>query len=74
MDTDAPRFRRTAPIERALNGRLITVDRDIFVVTPEEFEPKKDDEYPFVCEIVSTGKVVYEAESGKHAMRPLRRS
>lgn len=59
MDTAAPRFYRTIPIDICL--RKFTVDKDIHVVTPDEFEAGKDDEYSFISEIVKTGYVAYEA-------------
>ncbi|GEM_PF-6986300 len=46
------------PIDIVL--RDIFIDKDIIVVTPEEFEMKKDDEYSFVNEIVRTGRVIYD--------------
>lgn len=59
MDTDAPRFYRSIPVDMCL--RNFTVDKDIHVITPAEFEAKKDDEYSFINEIVKTGYVAYEA-------------
>ena len=59
METDAPRFYRSIPIDVCL--RRFTVDKDIRVVTPEEFEAEKDDEYSFISEIVRTGYVAYKA-------------
>ena len=59
METDAPRFYRSIPVDLCL--RKFTVDKDIHVVTPDEFEAKKDDEYSFISEIVKTGYVAYEA-------------
>ena len=46
------------PIDIVL--RDIFIDKDIIVVTPEEFEMEKDDEYSFVNEIVRTGRVIYD--------------
>ena len=46
------------PIDIVL--RDIFIDKDIIVVTREEFEMKKDDEYSFVNEIVRTGRVIYD--------------
>ncbi len=57
MDTDRDPFLRSVPIDMCL--RKLTVDKDILVVTPEEFEAQKDDEYSFVNEIVRTGYVAY---------------
>ena len=59
METDAPRFYRSIPVDLCL--REFTVDKDIHVVTPDEFEAKKDDEYSFISEIVKTGYVAYES-------------
>ena len=58
MDTDDKPFYRSISIDIAL--RDIFIDKDIIVVTPEEFEMKKDDEYSFVNEIVRTGRVIYD--------------
>ena len=58
MDTDDEPFYRSMPIDIAL--RDIFIDKDIIVVTPEEFEMKKDDEYSFVNEIVKTGRTLYD--------------
>lgn len=46
------------PIDIVL--RDIFIDKDIIVVTLEEFEMKKDDEYSFANEIVRTGRVIYD--------------
>lgn len=59
MDTEASRFYRSIPVDMCLRG--FSVDKDIHVVTPEEFEAKKDDEYSFIHEIVRTGYVAYQA-------------
>lgn len=58
MDTEEESFYRSVPIDIAL--RDILIDKDIIVVTLEEFEMKKDDEYSFVNEIVRTGRVIYD--------------
>lgn len=57
METNASRLERIVTIEMEL--RDFTVDRDIFILTPEEFQKKKDDEYSFISEIVKTGYVAY---------------
>lgn len=59
MDTDGSPLKRGVPIKMCLHD--IRIDKDIIVVTPEEFEQEKDDEYSFVNEIVRTGYVAYEA-------------
>ena len=60
MDTDRRFVERSFPIQRALIKRKINVDRDIFVVTPEEFGQDIDDETSLVHEAFNTGYVVYE--------------
>lgn len=60
MDTDGDPLKRGVPIKLCLHDILI--DKDIIVVTPEEFEQEKDDEYSFVNEIVRTGYVAYSAK------------
>ncbi len=62
MDTDKKRARRSSDVQMALWRRKIVLDADIIVVTPEEYEENKENEYSFIHEIVSTGRVVYEAE------------
>lgn len=57
METDVDPYYRAAPIDIAL--RKFRVDRDIIVVTPEEYETHKDDEYSFLSDIVKTGIVAY---------------
>ena len=59
MDTEEDAIMRGVRVRMALQD--IIVDKDIIVVTPEEFNAKKDDEYSFISEIVRTGRVVYEA-------------
>ena len=58
MDTNRESFYRSIPIDIAL--RDITIDKDIIVMTPEEFEKRKDDGYSFVNEIVRTGHIIYD--------------
>lgn len=58
MDTKDESFYRSIPIDICL--RDIIIDKDVIVVTPEEYELKKDDEYSFVNDIVKTGYVAYE--------------
>lgn len=60
MDTDRRFVERSFPIQRALIKRRINVDRDIFVVTPEEFGQDIDDETSLVHEAFNTGYVAYE--------------
>ena len=60
MDTDRRFVERSFPIQRALVRRSINVDRDIFVVTPEEFAKDIDDESSLVHEAFNTGYVAYE--------------
>lgn len=60
MDTDRGFGHRNFPIQEALHKRRIHVDRDIFVVTPQEFSEGVDDEYSLVHEAYTTGVVAYE--------------
>ncbi len=72
MDSDKPIEER---YEVNLALRDLPVPWDVFVLTPEEFVEKKDDEYNFIYEIVRTGFIAYEdsnrriQEEGIH--RPL---
>ena len=61
MDTDEKHTRRSSDVQMALWRRKIVLDADIIVVTPEEYEENKGNEHSFIHEIVSTGKVVFEA-------------
>ena len=61
MDTDEKHTRRSSDVQMALWRRKIVVDADIIVVTPEEYEENKENEHSFIHEIVSTGKIVFEA-------------
>ena len=61
MDTDKRFVERSFPIEKALFSRNILVDRDIFVVTPEEFERDVDDDTSLIHEAYHTGIIVYDA-------------
>ena len=56
MDSDKPIEER---YEVNLALRDLSVPWDVFVLTPEEFGEKKDDEYNFIYEIVRTGYVAY---------------
>ena len=56
MDSDKPWDQR---YEVDLALMPLPVPKDIIVVTPEEFDEWKDDEYNFIYEIVRTGYVVY---------------
>ena len=60
MDSDKPYAERAAEVQMCLWKRKLLLDDDVIVITPEEFERKKDDEYSFIHEIVSTGVVAYE--------------
>ena len=60
MDTDKRFVERSFPIEKALFSRNILVDRDIFVVTPMEFERDVGDETTLIHEAYNTGIVAYE--------------
>ena len=59
MNTDKRFVERAFPIELSLINRKLNVDRDIFVVTPEEFDKGIDDEYSLIHEAYSTGYVAY---------------
>ena len=61
MDTDDKHTRQSSDVQMALWRRKIVVDADIIVVTPEEYEENKGNEHSFIHEIVSTGKIVFEA-------------
>ena len=61
MDTDEKHTRRSSDVQMALWRRKIVLDADIIVVTPEEYEENKGNEHSFIHEIVSTGKIVFEA-------------
>jgi predicted nucleotidyltransferase len=61
MDTDKGRCDCVADINISLWKRDLVLEKDILVVTPEEFLKKKDDEHSFIHEIVSTGVIAYEA-------------
>ena len=56
MDSDKPIEER---YEVNLALRHLPVPWDVFVLTPEEFGEKKDDEYNFIYEIVRTGYIAY---------------
>lgn len=59
MESDELPYLRSVPIRVAVAG--IRVPKDIIVMTPSEFEEKKDNEFSFTHEIVRTGVVAYEA-------------
>ena len=61
MDTDKRFVERSFPIEKALFSRNILVDRDIFVVTPVEFERDVDDDTSLIHEAYHTGIIAYDA-------------
>ena len=56
MDSDKPWDQR---YEVDLALMPLPVPKDVIVVTPEEFDEWKDDEYNFIYEIVRTGYVAY---------------
>ncbi|MDR0508421.1 MAG: nucleotidyltransferase domain-containing protein [Candidatus Methanoplasma sp.] len=59
MDTELTYYRRAPAILRKLLD--IPIPMDILVVTPEEYEANKNNEVSFMFDILSTGKVAYEA-------------
>lgn len=61
MDTDAPYLWRNVPIHNLFREFGIRTDRDIIVLTPEEFRQKLEDKSSFVHEVYSKGYVAYEA-------------
>jgi len=61
MESDKKYFERSSDVQMSLWRRKLVVDADVIVVTPEEYEENKDNEYSFIHEIVSTGVVAYEA-------------
>ena len=61
METKKKHFERSSDVQMSLWNRKIILDADVIVVTPEEFEMDKQNEYSFIHEIVSTGVVAYEA-------------
>ena len=61
MDSDKPHAVRSAEIQLALWKRDLLLDEDIIVITPEEFERKKDDEHSFINDILNTGVIAYKA-------------
>ncbi len=62
MNTEEKRMRRSSEVQMALWKRKIVLDADIIVVTPGEYEENKGNEYSFIHDVVSTGKIVFEAE------------
>ncbi|HHW42950.1 MAG TPA: nucleotidyltransferase domain-containing protein [Desulfotomaculum sp.] len=58
MDSDLPRWKRPAPIRRALTGLFPT--KDIVVYTPEEIEEWKAVPNAFITTILREGKILYE--------------
>ena len=61
MDTDVPYLCRNIPIHNAFRESGLRVDRDIIVLTPEEFRNKLQDKSSFVHEVYTKGYVAYEA-------------
>jgi predicted nucleotidyltransferase len=60
METDRPRHKRPAAINRALAGLLIP--KDILVYTPGEIDDWKDVPQAFVTQVLKKGVVVYDKD------------
>ena len=60
MNSDLPRYKRSAVIYKALAGLLIS--KDVLVYTPEEIEEWSEVPQAFISTIVNRGKVIYEKE------------
>ncbi|MEW6275498.1 MAG: nucleotidyltransferase domain-containing protein [Bacillota bacterium] len=58
MDSDLPRWKRPAPIRRALTGLFPA--KDIVVYTPQEVEEWKAVPNAFITTILREGKILYE--------------
>jgi uncharacterized protein len=60
--TTLPKHKRSAEFRKALRsgGRRWFFGMDILVYTPEEIETELKQNYSFINEIFSTGKVLYE--------------
>lgn len=63
MESSLPRFKRGAPIRKALraDGRRWLFPMDILVFTPQEVELFQGNPYSMIHEILLTGKVLYES-------------
>ena len=59
MDTELPYYKRAAPIRSAMRGVRAPVD--ILVLTQEEYDRLKENEFSFANEIYRTGVTAYEA-------------
>ena len=58
LDTDESHYRRPSRIYKAVSR--VRIPKDIFVLTPEEFQRGKEKRLSFMHEIVRTGKVVHQ--------------
>lgn len=58
QNSDLPRYKRAAPIRRAIAGLLIS--KDIVVYTPGEVDDWADVPNAFVTKALAEGKVLYE--------------
>lgn len=61
MESEKTKAECVALVQMCLWKRDLILEKDIIVVTPDEFQIKKDDEYSFIHEIVTTGVVAYES-------------
>ena len=59
METDKKEPYRSVPV--AISVGHIFIDKDIIVITPQEYESRKNDEKSMIYQIDKTGKVAYEA-------------
>lgn len=57
-DTDLPRPLRTVQVRKMIYGSMVPID--LIVYTPQEIADSKDKKYGFVCEVLNTGKTLYE--------------
>ena len=60
METDRPRHKRTAAINRALAG--LVIPKDILVYTPAEVDDWKDVPEAFITQVLKKGVVVYDKD------------
>jgi len=58
-ESDIPRPQRIFQLRKMLYGTMLPID--LLVYTPDEVERSKADSFSFVNEILTNGKVVYEA-------------
>jgi len=58
-ESDIPRPQRIFQLRKMLYGTMLPID--LLVYTPDEVERSKADRFSFVSEILTNGKVVYEA-------------